>query len=238
MILSEVRGSCHLTTVADRSLHEGLLAPDHLRRHVHGEWHAKTLLLLCKQVVLRRMVVLSSEFGGYILHPTDHGRLLETRHHLLRNEAVVDLRRPVPHHALELGDWNHGRVGHRHLTIAVVLHRVSGERSLRVVLPREFEFTQVHLFLHLVGLLQLLVHLEVLRHVNDDQTDVVSAERVLASVEDDFLADLGDVPAFQVSQLSQFLGQAVVVKDSEQAIRREDQQVVILSELLMTNFRL
>ena len=129
-----------------------------MERHSHA--------LLRKQVVLTRVVVLSRKFGGYILHLSKHGRLLEATHHLLGNESgMVNLRRVVPH--VQVSRMDHGRIGQwRHLPILKrhVLARVGGELRLGVDPPLQLEFAQVvHRNFGLI-----LVHLVVLGQVDDD----------------------------------------------------------------------
>ena len=173
---------------------------------------------LSKQVVLTRVHVLRLEFG---VSPNDWRLLCLVRlraHHRLNQPSVVDLRRPVLHHVL-MHRQNHWITDRRNrlLIEAHILWREVRKAQLGVYAP------QVQICLLLVVCLNKVIEvLIMLRQVNDDSGDIITAVEVLAGFIDDAAADKAQIMALRqlnLAQLMELLSQSLLVVHSHQTIR-------------------
>ena len=148
-------------------------------------------------------------------------RLVRLRaHHWLNQPRVVHLGRPVLHHVL-VHRQNHwitdGR--NRLLVESHVLWREVRKAQLRMYA------TQVQIRLLLVVCLNEVIEVPImLRQVNDDSRDIITAVEVLAGFIDDAAADEAQIMALRqlnLAQLMELLSQSLLVVHSHQTIRAQ-----------------
>ena len=80
-----------------------------------------------------------------------------------------------------------------------------------------------------------------LRHVNDDSRDIITAVEVLAGFIDDATADEAQIVALRqlnLAQLMKLLRQSLLVVHSHQAIRTQQEQVIVLFDGHLSDLRL
>lgn len=171
---------------------------------------------------MARVHVLRLEFG---MCPNDWGLLCLVRlraHHWLNQPGVVHLRRPVLHHVL-VHRQNHRITDRRNrlLIEAHVLWREVRKAQLRMYATQ----VQTRLLL-IVCLNEVIEVLIMLRQVDDDSGDIITAVEVLTGLIDDAAADEAQIVALRqlnLAQLMKLLRQSLLVVHSHQAIRTQQE---------------